>query len=206
MVTAQPWLEKVRLVQGQTERQPGKVGKQKPAGGDGEADEPEKKVSFVDQHDGDTKLAPADWMLDSLYPAAMNDDRAKVVFFYDEKGGWKYSILDETPGLQIAQNDIYGWGYWRAEVYPGWAGPPPDEVFPCGGDHTICTQDRPNNPWGSYHVVYAVHDGLVNWEDQKYYHSHTLALDTDGIPDNNFLYNNPYDGDYFRDTDRQYEA
>lgn len=50
------------------------------------------------------------------------------------------------------------------------------------------------------------HDGLVNWEDQKYYHSHTLALDTDGIPDNNFLYNNPYDGDYFRDTDRQYEA
>lgn len=182
------------------------MGKQKPAGGDGEADEPEKKVSFVDQHDGDTKLAPADWMLDSLYPAAMNDDRAKVVFFYDEKGGWKYSILDETPGLQIAQNDIYGWGYWRAEVYPGWAGPPPDEVFPCGGDHTICTQDRPNNPWGSYHVVYAVHDGLVNWEDQKYYHSHTLALDTDGIPDNNFPYNNPCDGDYFRDTDRQYKA
>lgn len=101
------------------------MGKQKPAGGDGEADEPEKKVSFVDQHDGDTKLAPVDWMVDSLYPAAMNDDRAKVVFFYDEKGGWKYSILDETPGLQIAQNDIHGWGYWRAEVYPGWAGPSP---------------------------------------------------------------------------------
>jgi len=178
--------------------------------GDEETEAQTGTIRLYDRHGA--LMLEVDWMMDTLHPAATNDDLEKVVFVSDPKGDKKYSDLSKPAGVDVPQNEIVGWGYMiMSDFLPG--GLPPDEVFPCDEDlspdaewHTICMDDRPNNPWGDYYVIYTIHDGPILLQDQTYYHSHSVAFDSDGLTINNFLHHEPWDGDYYRETDRQFEA
>ena len=167
-------------------------------------------ISFYDSHGA--LLLELEWMMNTLHPSATQEDLDNIVVHTDAIGDKKYSDLSKTAGVDVPQNEIVGWGYMMLSNFLP-AGLPPDEIFPCDEEvspdaewHTVCMPDRPNNPWGDYYVIYTIHGEEIYLQDQTYYHSHTVVFDSDGLPVNNFPFNEPYDGDYFRDTDRQYEA
>ncbi len=174
---------------------------------------PQVPDPFTELYDN-MKLGSLDWGLNSLYPAALNDDRAKVVFFQDENGVWIYSIMGEIAGLQETQVDMIGWGHWTMEIPSPWSGPPPDQVFPCDEDisnlppgqdwFTVCPEGAGVNSGTKWHVVYSVFDSPIITNDPDHSLTFAAVFDADGNPENNFSFMEPYNWDYWQNTDQWY--
>ncbi len=172
------------------------------------------QVPFAEQYD-DPRLGSLDWAFNMLYPTAMSDDRAKVVFTVDpQTGKLIYSIEGQEPGLYLPQVDLIGWGDFTLQYNSGWSGPPPDVVFPCDQDinilppgqdwFTICPEGAAASTADSWHVVYSVFDAPIPWDDADHIYTYAAVFDADGMPDNNFQYMEPYNWDYWQNTDQWY--
>ena len=169
-----------------------------------EFEEPEKKVSLVDLYD-EPKLAAVDWMLDSLYPAATTDDRAKVVFFTDEQGVWWYSIESVEPGWNELETDLYGWGHYYLRIQQGQGGPTPYSYYSCywnpGPWHTYCGSAAYDTQYTDWYVLQAIYNGHIPVETATHPYTYAAVLDTDNDPANNFNAQSPYNWDYWQGTD-----
>jgi hypothetical protein len=172
------------------------------------------QVPYIELFDN-SGLRPLDWFAHRLYPVATNDDRAKVVFTIDPNTGKLiYSIEGQDPGLYLPQVDQVGWGYMLLTYNQSWSGPPPDVVFPCDQDinilppgqdwFTICPNGAQASSGGSWHVVYNVFDAPIPWGDPNYAYTYAAVFDGDGLSDNNFQFMDPYNWDYWQNSDQWY--
>ncbi len=146
-----------------------------------------------------------------LYPAATNADRAKVIFNVDTKGDFIYSINDLVPGMQEPQVDLVGWGYLTLTNTSSWSGPPPDSFFPCDNGipagqpwFTTCPDGAEQSNGDNWHVIYSVFDGPIPISDPNYSYTYAAVFDADGDPNNNFQYMDPYNWDYWQNSDQWY--
>lgn len=172
------------------------------------------QVPFSELYDT-PKLGSADWMINKLYPNITNDDFLQGQWVIDPNTGQLiYSIEGTAPGLYLPQVDQVGWGNFMLQFDQSWSGPPPDVVFPCDQDintlppgqdwFTLCPPDAHVNGVSSWHVVYSVFDAPIPWGDPDHSYTYAAVFDGDGIPDNNFQWNAPYDWDYWQGTDQWY--
>lgn len=174
---------------------------------------PQVPDPFTELYDN-LKLHSLDWGFNSMYPTASNDDRVKVVFFQDENGDWVFSIMGEAAGLTEPQVDMIGWGYWTLEIDSPWSGPSPDVVFPCDEDitnlppdqdwFTICPEGAGVSSGNKWYVVYSIFDDPIITNDPDLSYTFAAVFDADGNPDNNFPFMEPYNWDYWQNTDQWY--
>jgi hypothetical protein len=172
-----------------------------------EIDETLNNRKLVDIYDN-PRLGPVDWSIDSLYPAATTDDRAKVVFFTDEQGVWWYSIEGVEPGWNELETDIYGCGYYYIRIQQGWGGPTPSSYYSCywnpGPWFTYCSSAADDIQYADWYVLYAIHNGPIPAETASHPYTYAAVLDTDNDSANNYNAQPPYNWDYWQASDTWY--
>jgi hypothetical protein len=80
--------------------------------------------------------------------------------------------------------------------------------FPCDSDieggFVVCTDNPlPMEP-GNVHVYIMQMQSEIPIANPDYYYTYSIVLDADGDPSNNFQYTEPFDWDFYQNTDRWY--
>ena len=130
--------------------------------------------------------------------------------FGDPRGDFIYSIFGTTPGLTEPQQDILrifaGIFDLDADASQAAFG---NTAFPCDslvdGRRTVCPDGAGPVPPGEVIVLAMVLNGDVPLEDPDHFYTYAAVLDADGDPANNFQYVEPYNWDYFQNTDLWYQ-
>ncbi len=130
--------------------------------------------------------------------------------FGDPRGDLIYSIFGTTAGLTEAQQDVL-------RVFAGIFDLAPDAnkaafgntAFPCDslvdGRRTVCPDGAGAVPPGEVVMLAMVLDGDVPMDDPDHFYTYSAVFDADGDPANNFQYVDPYNWDYFQNTDLWYQ-
>ena len=133
-----------------------------------------------------------------------------IMRFGDPEGDYIYSIFGTKPGLTAAQQDVL-------RVFAGIFDLDPDAsqaafgntAFPCDslvdGTRTVCSAGAGAVPPGEVIVLAMVLNGDVPMEDPDHFYTYAAVFDADGDPANNFQYVDPYNWDYFQNTDLWYQ-
>ena len=130
--------------------------------------------------------------------------------FGDPRGDFIYSIFGTTPGLSEAQQDVLRVFAGIFDLDPvSSQGAFGNTVFPCDtlidGRRTVCPDGAGPVPPGEVIVLAMVLDGDVPMEDPDHFYTYAAVFDADGDPANNFQYVDPYNWDYFQNTDLWYQ-
>jgi hypothetical protein len=121
-----------------------------------------------------------------------------------------YSISGTGPGLTETQQDIvrvfagiFDMTQQASQTAFG------NTAFPCDslvdGTRTVCSAGAGAVPPGEVVMLAMVLDGDVPMEDPDHYYTYAAVFDADGDPANNFQYVEPYNWDYFQNTDLWYQ-
>jgi hypothetical protein len=84
-----------------------------------------------------------------------------------------------------------------------------NSIFPCGTGKralTVCPPSPTPLPAGDFHVFAAALDAPVPLADPTNRYQYAFVFDEDGITTNNYQPSPAYPSDFFKDTDRWYEA
>jgi len=84
-----------------------------------------------------------------------------------------------------------------------------NSTFPCGAGslgHTVCASPKQTFPPGDVLLVHGVFDQAIPLADPKYLYQLGFVFDADGVTTNNYQPVAQYPKDFFKDTDRWYEA
>ena len=111
-----------------------------------------------------------------------------------------------------AWTDITGWAAWIVpgshDAWLGFAGALPCGAFGFAGENSYvaCTDDPLDLEDGPVLVATMVlAEPPPFGPDQPFFSVYTLVADGDGVPDNNFQFQPPFEYDVFQDTDQWYE-
>lgn len=82
-------------------------------------------------------------------------------------------------------------------------------MYPCGaGDHgyTLCPGASVPMPEGDYHTLVNIMKAGIPLADPTHYYQYGFVFDSDGIGSNNYQPSASFPSDFFKDSDRWYEA
>jgi len=168
--------------------------------------EPTKPPPTMVELHGEAMLSAVDQFIAKIIPWGFSAETLNHI--KDDRDDQVYSIIGEVPGVKEPQNDIIGWGSHNLAAATGWSGPPPDTFFPCdpgvpeGQDTmTLCSEEAGTSAGDQYIMVYTVLDGSVPWQGLTYYYTYAVVLETDGNPDNGWIFREPYNNDSYQGGD-----
>ena len=137
--------------------------------------------------------------------------RAQLTMAYllDPEGDWIYSISAQIILQELAQTDITGylaiWLRLNAQAAGNWFN---NSYYPCNqeipGGRVVCPESAGDMPDGRILMLVMELAEPVPLDDADLFYTYAAVLDADGIPENNFQYMDPYDWDYWQNTDQWY--
>ncbi|MCH7999249.1 MAG: hypothetical protein IIA91_07200 [Chloroflexi bacterium] len=178
---------------------------------DAEDDEVDDGVDEIDDLDEEALSAEEEAYRAVVGPFGLTpQEYINIMRFGDARGDFIYSIFGTTPGLTAPQQDVL-------RIFAGIFDLDPEAsqaafgntAFPCDslvdGTRTVCPDGAGPVPPGELIVLAMVLDGDVPLEDPDHFYTYAAVFDADGDPANNFQFVEPFNWDYFQNTDLWYQ-